>query len=105
MTWYLVTWISWACVGDVDVFGLAVRPVPTQLRSAAALVAPPPAREPICRAIPQRAIVSSRSEALRRVRTAGVGGEPRLEWCQRLRCWEKKLEWRPELYVDGRKEI
>lgn len=105
ISYWMAAWIGFVCVGDIDVLGIQVRPVPAELRAAAVLIAPPPKRKPICRAVPRVVLTASRAEAVRLVKAAGAGGEPQLRWCQRLRCWEKSVEWRPDLFVDGVKEL
>ncbi len=104
MTYFLVSWVAWSCIGDIDAFGLQVRPVPVELRATAALVAPPPARKPICRPVPRVAFVPSKADAMRLIREVGPGAEPQLRWCQRLRCWDRRIEWRPDLFVNGKQE-
>lgn len=104
ISYWVAVWVGFVCVGDMDVLGVQVRPVPAELRAAAVLIAPPPRRKPICRAVPRAVLTASRAEAVRLIKDAGPGGEAHLRWCQRLRCWEKTIEWRPDLHVNGTKE-
>lgn len=104
LSYWVVTWVGFVCVGDADFLGLQVRPVPPAIRAAAVLIAPPPARKPICQSVPRVVLTSSRVDAMRLVKMAGPGAEPQLRWCQRLKCWEKRIEWPADLVVDGKKQ-
>lgn len=99
--YFLVLWVSWSCQGDASMLGLKVRPVPEALRPAAAALAV--SGRPVCWPVPESTYLAGREAADRKVRDLGPLAGARLRWCQRLKCWDKPVEWRPELHVDGRK--
>lgn len=100
-SYFLVLWVSWACQGDTSVLGIAVRPVPEALRPVAAALAV--SGRPVCWPVPEQTYLAGHDAVDRKVKALGPLAGPRVRWCQRLRCWDKPVTWRPELYVDGRK--
>jgi hypothetical protein len=100
VSYFEVLFVTWACLGDFALMGKAVRPVPEPLRPLAAAVKLG-SGAPLCRIEPQKEAIPARPAALARVKALGPGAAPRLRWCRGFRCWERAVEWRPSLYVDG----
>ncbi len=98
--YFLILWVSWSCQGDQTVLGLKIRPIPAPVRSVAASLAV--SGRPVCWPVPEASYLANREEAARKVRDLGPTAGARVSWCQRLRCYPKPVEWRPELYFDGK---
>ena len=103
MTYFEIIFVGWACLGDVGFLGLKLRPVPDAMRPLAAAVGVVGA-DPLCRMVPEIERASSRQAMENRVRDLGQVAAPRLRWCQKFKCHDRKIEWGKSLIVDG-KEI
>ena len=103
MTYFELLFVAWGCLGDssVPVLGLSVKPIPAAARPLLAGFRVGSA-EPICRPRPELERFPTRAAAERRIVELGPGAAPRLRWCQRFRCWDRTIEWKGRLVVDGR---
>jgi len=101
MTYYELSYIAWVCLGDLSALGFSVRPIPEQLRPLAAFVNIGGA--PYCRAVIQLERPLNRTAAERLIKEVGPTAAPSLRWCERFRCWPRKIIWGESLTVDGRK--
>jgi hypothetical protein len=101
-TWE-VLFLAWSCLADgrLPLIGLSIRPLPEELRPAAAAVALAGAG-PLCRARPEIERHPSRAAAERRIKVLGQVAAPRLRYCERFRCWDREVRWTDRLVVDGK---
>ena len=102
MTYFELSWIAWACAGDITALGLQVRPIPDSIRPLAAGISLGRSA-PFCWAVLEIERPINRASAERRIRDMGPIAAPSLRWCERLRCWPRKIIWGESLTVDGRK--
>lgn len=103
MTYFELLFVAWGCLGDsrVPILGLSVRPIPDAVRPLLAGIRVGSA-DPICQPRPEIERFTARAAAERRITELGQGAAPRLRWCQRFKCWEKSIDWKGRLVVDGR---
>jgi len=102
MTYFELAWITWACAGDITALGLQVRPIPDSMRPLAAAVSLGRSA-PVCRAVIEIERPLNRTAAERLIKEIGPTAAPSLRWCERFRCWPRKIIWGESLTVDGRK--
>ena len=89
MTHFEVLYVVWNCLG------LQGNLVPYSVRPLAAAI-----RVGNCYAVPQIERHSNREVAERRVYELGPQTYARLRWCQRMKCWDRKLLWEPSLKIE-----
>ena len=100
MTYLQLFFISYACFGDVGLIGLSFKAVPQPIRPVASLIRVgnyPPACAPVFNV--ERPLTPA--VAHKRIREIGPSGAPKLQWCERFKCRDRKIEWSDRLVVDG----
>lgn len=101
MTYFELSFIVWACLGDFNALGLAGRPIPAPARPLLATVQIG-GGAPACRAVIQIERPLNREAADRRIKALGQIAAPSLRWCERFRCWPREIVWKERLVIDGR---
>ena len=100
MTYLQLFFITYVCLGDVGFLGLAAKPLPQPLRPAASLIQIGK-YQPLCYSVFNMERPLTIEKAKKRIRELGPSGLPKLQWCEKFKCWDRDIKWGDRLFVDG----